>query len=68
MFVVRIAITVFVVLILTVVALGWAWTSSYQPPPFRTASYLVLAMTALAGVFALARIWLWEGARIGRTK
>ena len=54
---VRLAITVFVVLLLAVVTMGWIWTGSHQPPPLRTASHVVLSIAAFAGVFALARIW-----------
>jgi membrane protein YdbS with pleckstrin-like domain len=54
---VRVAITFFVVLLLTVVTMGWIWTGSHQPPPQRTASYMVLAIAAVAGICALARIW-----------
>ena len=54
---VRVAITAFVVLLLTVVTRGWIWTGSHQPPPLRTASHVVLAISAFAGVFALTRIW-----------
>jgi membrane protein YdbS with pleckstrin-like domain len=54
---VRVAITVFVLLLLAVVSLGWIWTGSHQPPPLRTASHVVLSIAAFAGIFALARIW-----------
>jgi hypothetical protein len=54
---VRITITMFIVILLTVVSLGWVWTNSHQPPPLRTASHTVLAIAAAAGVFALTRIW-----------
>jgi hypothetical protein len=54
---VRLAITAFILTLLTTVALGWMWTSAHQPPAARTASHLVLGLAALAGVFALARIW-----------
>jgi hypothetical protein len=54
---VRVAISVFVLLLLTLVTLGWIWTGSHQPPSLRNASHLVLAMAAGAGVFALAAIW-----------
>lgn len=54
---VRIAITFFVLVLLGVVALGWMWTTSHQPPPLRTASHVVLSLAALAGVFALVQIW-----------
>jgi len=39
------------------VTLGWIWTTAHQPPPLRTASHLVLGVAALAGIFALAKIW-----------
>ena len=57
---VRIAITVFILLLLTVVTLGWIWTSGHQQPPLRTASQMVLAIAALSGMFALTRIWRSE--------
>ena len=54
---IRIAITAFVLVLVTIVGLGWLWTGSHQPPPLRTASHIVLALAALAGVFAVVRIW-----------
>ena len=63
---VRIAITGFVALLLIIVALGWVWTARHQPPPLRTASHVVLTIAALAGVFAVARIWRGD-APAGRT-
>jgi len=56
------AISGFVAVLLTIVALGWTWTARHQPPPLRTASHVVLTIAALAGVFALAKIWR-DGAR-----
>ena len=57
MFAVRLGITGFVLILLSVVTLGWIWTGSHQPPPLRTASHVVLGIAAAAGIFALARIW-----------
>ena len=54
---VRIAITVFVLILLTVVTLGWIWTARHQPPALRTASHVVLGVSALSGIFALVKIW-----------
>jgi tellurite resistance protein TehA-like permease len=59
----RIAITAFVAIVLLVVVLGWFWTASHQPPPLRTASHVVLAIAALAAVFAVARIWRADAPR-----
>lgn len=53
----RIAITTFIVVLLTVVALGWNWTAANQPPTARAASHLVLAVAAAAGLFAIVKIW-----------
>lgn len=54
---VRIAITSFIVLLLTVVTLGWRWSSTHQAPPLKLASHVVLGLAALAGIFAIAKIW-----------
>jgi hypothetical protein len=62
---VRIGITTFVVVLLTIVALGWNWTSGHQPPPLRTASHVVLGIAGLAGILALAKIWWRDAPRVG---
>jgi hypothetical protein len=54
---VRTAITAFVLALLATVTLGWMWTTAHQPPALRTASHLVLSIAALAGLFAVAKIW-----------
>jgi membrane protein YdbS with pleckstrin-like domain len=54
---VRLAITAFVLALLTVVTLGWRWTGSHQPPASRAASHAVLAVAAVSGIFALAKVW-----------
>ena len=61
---VRIAITVFVTVLLIIVTLGWIWTTRHQPPALRTASHVVLTIAALAGVFAIAKIWRGDHSRI----
>ena len=55
--VVRVLITLFVLLLLTIVGLGWAWTAGNQPPPLRMASHIVLGIAAGAGILALVTIW-----------
>lgn len=54
---VRIVITMFVCALLAIVALGWVWTTTHQPPALATAAHTVLTTAAVAGVFALAKIW-----------
>jgi hypothetical protein len=58
------AITGFVTVLLIIVALGWIWTARHQAPPLRTASHVVLTIAALAGVFAVAKIWRGDHSRI----
>lgn len=62
--IVRILITMFILLLLTVVALGWMWTTTHQPPGQSSASHIVLSVAALAGVFAITRIWRADPARV----
>ena len=57
---VRIGISAFVLVLLATIVLGLVWTSRHQPPPLRTASYIVLTLAAVAGVFALSTIWRRE--------
>lgn len=54
---VRTVITLFVMALLATVALGWAWTTTHQPPPLRAAAHVVLGIAALCGIFAIAKIW-----------
>ena len=60
---VRIAITVFIFILFTVVIMGWRWTSVNQQPPLRTGSQVVLAIAGFSGLFALATIWRGDGRR-----
>ena len=62
---VRMLITMFIILLLTIVRLGWMWTTTHQPPGARVASHVVLIVAALAGVFAIVRIWRPDPPRIG---
>jgi hypothetical protein len=54
---VRIAITVFVLILLGLVTLGWIWTGTHQPPALSLASHVVLGIAGLAGILAVVRIW-----------
>ena len=65
---VRVLITLFVLILLTIVGLGWVWTASHQQPPLRTASHVVLGIAAGAGILALATIWRSSAPRAGGTK
>jgi hypothetical protein len=54
---VRIAISVFVLALLTITALGWVWTGRHQPPAQALASHIVLGISAIFGVIALIAVW-----------
>ncbi len=54
---VRIAISVFLLALLTLVVLGWSWTGRNQVPAQATASHVVLGVAGLMGVYALIVIW-----------
>ena len=55
---VRTVITLFIVLLLVSVAAGWQWTTAHQAAGQASASHLVLAASAVAGLCGLAIIWL----------
>jgi hypothetical protein len=54
---VRIAISLFLIALLTLVVFGWIWTGAHQPPAQAAASHVVLGISAVAGVVALFFIW-----------
>lgn len=61
---IRIAITLFVLALLTIIALAVIWTGNNQPPPQSTASQVVLSLSAVAGVVTLVKIWRHDTRRI----
>jgi hypothetical protein len=55
--IVRIAITLFILVVIAVSALGWIWTGSHQTPSESEASRVVLTLGVLAGVAGLVALW-----------
>jgi hypothetical protein len=55
--IVRIVISLFILVLIAVSAVGWIWTGSHQPPSQSEASRVVLTLGALAGVAGLAALW-----------
>jgi hypothetical protein len=53
----RVAISAFVLVLLSVVLLGLIWTGTNQPAAPRLASFAVLGASGAAGMFALVRLW-----------
>ncbi|HEX7086128.1 MAG TPA: hypothetical protein VF198_07170 [Vicinamibacterales bacterium] len=54
---IRILLSVFVLILIALVVLGLMWAGAHQPPPARTASYVVLGISGIAGVLTLFAIW-----------
>jgi len=54
---VRIAISLFILVLIAVSAVGWIWTGSHQPPSQSEASRVVLTLGVLAGIIGLTAIW-----------
>jgi hypothetical protein len=64
---VRIAISIFVLVLLTVIAVGLNWTAAHQPPAQAAASAVVLGIAGLSGLVALFMIWRRDPPRHGRS-
>jgi hypothetical protein len=54
---VRIAISLFILVLIGVSVVGWVWTGHHQSPSQSEASRVVLTLAALAGVAGLAALW-----------
>ena len=54
---IRIAISLFIVVLIALAILGWIWTGSHQAAAQAVASRVVLTLAALAGVIGLATLW-----------
>jgi hypothetical protein len=54
---IRIAITLFILLLFAASIAGWLWTGNHQTPAQSAASRIVLAIGMAAGMVGLAAIW-----------
>ena len=54
---IRLAMTVFTGVVLTLSVIGIRWTSQHQPPAGAAASATVLSISSVFAVVALAVIW-----------
>jgi hypothetical protein len=57
---IRLAITLFVLLLVAVSAMGWIWTGAHQPSVQSTASRVVLSLGIGAGLIGLTAIWRYS--------
>jgi hypothetical protein len=55
--VVRVAISLFILMLIGVAATGWIWAGRHQPPAQSIASRVVLTLCILAGIAGLAALW-----------
>jgi hypothetical protein len=55
--IIRIAISLFILVLLVISVAGWIWTGRNQPAPHASASHVVLTLGALAGVAGLVALW-----------
>jgi hypothetical protein len=54
---IRVAMSVFVLLLISVSLAGWIWTGSHQPPAQAIASRTVLTLGMAGGLVGLFTIW-----------
>lgn len=54
---IRIAISLFVLILITVSAVGWIWTGAHQTASQAAASHVVLGLAMLAGLIGLIALW-----------
>jgi len=54
---IRIAISLFIVVLITLSVMGWVWTGAHQPAGQMEAGRAVLAICMLAGIVGLVAIW-----------
>ena len=62
---IRVAISLFIGVLIAISVLGWRWTSAHQTASQSAASHLVLALAILVGLIGVVVIWL--GARPSAT-
>jgi len=56
---IRLAASLFILVLIGVSAMGCVWTGTHQPPAQALAGRSVLALAALAGVIGLVALWRW---------
>jgi hypothetical protein len=55
--IIRVAISLFILVLIGVSATGWIWTGSHQPAAQSAASRVVLTLCILAGIGGLVALW-----------
>jgi hypothetical protein len=55
--VIRIAITLFIAILIALSVSGWVWTGTHQTAAQSAASRVVLSLGIVAGVIGLTAVW-----------
>jgi hypothetical protein len=56
---IRLAASLFILILIGLSAMGWVWTGTHEPPAQALAGRTVLAFGALAGFVGLVALWRW---------
>lgn len=55
--IIRATLSLFIAVLIAITAAGWIWTAQHQPAGQASASRIVLALAACAGVAGLWAVW-----------
>jgi hypothetical protein len=55
--IVRVVISLFILVLIGVSAVGWVWTGTHQTATQHEASRVVLTLSVLAGIAGLVALW-----------
>ena len=59
--VVRVVITGFILVLITIASTGWLWVGGHQPPAQALASRIVLTLCVVAGLIGVKAVWSRRG-------
>ena len=59
--VVRVVITGFILVLITIATTGWLWVGSHQSPAQALASRVVLTLCVVAGLIGVKAVWTRRG-------
>ena len=54
---IRLVISLFILVLIFLSAMGWVWTGAHQPPDQVLAARTVLVLAALSGIGGLVALW-----------
>jgi hypothetical protein len=54
---IRLTASVFILILIGLLAMGWVWTGTHQPLAQAAAARSVLMLAAMAGVVGLVALW-----------